>query len=131
MDPFSSVNEGAREFRDWQGQHFAKLADDQKHRDNPVYKVMDAVKKYVEEFERSLDEDHEVGVRLVSYGSTVIFHAEYIGFCPPNVITFSGVTTEGERVQLIQHVSQLSFILKAVPKTNEKPRRIGFNANGA
>jgi hypothetical protein len=131
MDPFSSINKMDRGLMDWQTRHFAKLADDQKHRDNPVYKVMDAVKQYVEEFERSLDDDHEVAVRLVSYGSTIVFHAEYISFCPPSVITFSGVTTEGERVQLIQHVTQLSFILKAVPKTNEKPRRIGFGASGA
>lgn len=30
------------------------------------------------------------------------------------------------KVQFVQHVSQLSFLLVAVQKQQEKPRRIGF-----
>ena len=32
----------------------------------------------------------------------------------------------GARVQLVQHVSQLSVMLKAAPKLNKEPLRIGF-----
>ena len=88
--------------------------------------VCQAIKKYVEDFEAQLDEEHEVGVRLASFGGVVLFHAERIGFSTPNVISFYGLTEEGEKVQLIQHVSQLNFLLKAVKKMEEKPRRIGF-----
>ena len=73
-----------------------------------------------------LDDEHEIGVRLASFGGVVLFHAQQICFTKPNVITFFGVTEEGEKVQLIQHVIQLSFLLKAVKKRDEKPNRIGF-----
>jgi hypothetical protein len=95
-------------------------------KNNPVIDVCEALKSYVEAFEAQLDQDHEVAVRLVSFGGAVQFHAEQIGFSKPNVITFYGVTAEGERVQLIQHVSQLSFLLQAAKKLGETPRRIGF-----
>lgn len=103
-----------------------QIAEQAHLRNNPVIQVCEAIKNYVEEFERELDEEHEVGVRLASFGGVVVFHAEQIGFSKPNVITFYGVTEEGEKIQLIQHVSQLNFLLKAVKKREQKANRIGF-----
>lgn len=103
-----------------------KIAENKHRQDNPVIDVCKAIKDYVEEFERELDDEHEIGIRLASFGGVIVFHAEQIGFSKPNVITFHGVTEEGERVQLIQHVSQLNFLLKAVKKREDKPTRIGF-----
>lgn len=103
-----------------------ELAEQAHLRNNPVIQVCNAIKNHVEEFERSLDQEHEIGVRLASFGGVVIFHAEQISFSKPNVIIFSGTTEEGEKIQLIQHVSQLNFLLKAVKKREETPRRIGF-----
>jgi hypothetical protein len=101
--------------------------NEQQHlRANPVIEVWKSLKTYIEEFERGLDDEHEIAVRLASFGGEIIFHAERIGFSPPNVITFYGITAESDKVQLIQHVSQLSFLLKAVPKLAAKPNRIGF-----
>jgi methylmalonyl-CoA mutase cobalamin-binding subunit len=103
-----------------------EIAEEAHQRNNPVIRVCAAIKEYVQDFEKDLDAEHEVGVRLVSFGGAVAFHAEQIGFRAPNVITFYGTTAEGEKVQLIQHVSQLSFLLKSVKKLDETPRRIGF-----
>ena len=47
----------------------------------------------------------------------------------PDIITFYGRDEIGTQTQLIQHVSQLSVTLRAVPKDAEgddPPRRIGF-----
>lgn len=79
-------------------------------------------------FDEELDQDHEVGVRLVSYGQTVVFHLTHLGFHNPSLIFFYGETPDGHRVQLIQHVSQISFILMAMTKPDpEQPRRpFGF-----
>jgi len=93
---------------------------------NPVIEVCEALKRYVEEFEEMLDHEHEIAVRLAHFGGEVTFHAEQIGFSKPHVITFYGRTADGEKVQLIQHVSQLSFLLKAAKKLAPKPNRIGF-----
>ena len=110
-----------------------KMNDIQNHvsevarlRNNPVIEIGQALKNYIETFERALDNDHEVGVRLASFGGVMMFHAQQIGFSEPNVITFFGVTDDGEKVQLIQHVTQLNFLLKAVKKRDDKPNRIGF-----
>lgn len=104
----------------------SRITEDAHLRNNPVIQVCNAIQDYVETFEHELDEEHEIGIRLASFGGIVAFHAQQIGFSKPNVITFYGITDEGERVQLIQHVSQLSFLLKAVKKQKEKPNRIGF-----
>jgi hypothetical protein len=100
---------------------------DQAHRKaNPVIRASENLKKYIEDFEASLDADHEVALRIASFGGVVQFHAETIGFAKPDLVTFIGVTGEGERVQLVQHYTQLSFLLKAVKKLQPEARRIGF-----
>lgn len=103
----------------------------QQHRyNNPVLDVADALQQYISDFQAGLDPEHEIGVQLASFGGVIFFHAEKISFYKPNVISFEGVTGDGERVQLVQHVSQLNFLLKAARKQGEKPRRIGFVLEG-
>ncbi len=82
----------------------------------------------VREFEERLDESHEVGVRLVSFGQSLVFHVHQIGYIQPNLVTFAGTTDDSQPVRLVQHMSQLSFLLMRVPRLNpEQPRRpIGF-----
>lgn len=96
-----------------------------KHR-NPVIQVFASLKEYVSDFQDTLDEEHEVGANLVSFGREVTFHVHTLGYSAPAIITFHGALENGNRVQLIQHVSQLSFLLVAVKKLGDKPRRIGF-----
>jgi hypothetical protein len=84
--------------------------------------------KMIQDFDASLDQAHEVGVRLVSFGKTVIFALENMGYSNPSLITFRGHTTEGEPVELIQHVSQISILLMRLPRKNpQTPKKpIGF-----
>lgn len=88
-----------------------------------VYK---SLRDSFEQFEAELDTGHEIAIRLVSFGKEVDFRPEKIGFTVPNLITFIGVTEFGERVQLVQHVSQLSYMLRAVKKVHDQPMRIAF-----
>lgn len=101
---------------------------EREHREkNPVIDVCEALKGYIQTFEASLDEEHEVGARLVNFGQSISFHINQLGFSKPNIVTFHGVTETGEIVQLIQHVSQLSVLLVAMKRvTNEPKRTIGF-----
>jgi hypothetical protein len=94
---------------------------------NPVIQVFESLVEYVREFEASLDSEHEVGASLASFGSVVTFHIRQIGHAQPNVITFEGVTSEGNRVKLIQHVSQLNVLLMATKiQPNTEKKAIGF-----
>lgn len=82
----------------------------------------------INDFEASLYHDEEVGVRLVSFGQTVQFHIEDLSYYNPSLIAFIGRLPNGSKVELIQNVAQISFLLMALPKLNEDTpaRRIGF-----
>ena len=84
--------------------------------------------EWINDFHRSLDEEHEVGARLVSFGQAVTFHIDDIGYWNPSLISFQGRTESGESVELIQHVSQISILLVALKRENiNQPKRpIGF-----
>lgn len=81
----------------------------------------------IEAFERALDTEHEVSVKLASFGQNITLSVTDIDYLNPNILLFSGYVG-GQFSTLIQHISQLNFLLVAVKKTNpEKPaRRIGF-----
>lgn len=101
-------------------------AEQQRKLTDPAIHAFKGLMEYIQTFEAGLDEEHEVGARLVSFGSEVRFHVESVGYKAPSLVTFIGVTDSGDRVQLVQHVSQISFLLIAVRKREEKPYRIGF-----
>lgn len=93
---------------------------------NPAEWMYERLGNYIKDFEDQLDSEHEIGARLVSFGQAVTFHIHNVGYWGPDIISFDGVNSEGEKVQLIQHISQLSVLLVAMMKLEEKPRRIGF-----
>ena len=84
--------------------------------------------KNIEEFQDSLDDDHEVGIQLASFGQSILLNVIDIGYSNPCLIHFYGYYN-GNKAHLIQHVNQLSFLLISVPKSDpEKPaKRIGFD----
>lgn len=85
------------------------------------------------EFESALDEEHEIALKLASFGSSVTMLVSNIGYQNPDILYFYGYVN-GKPAQLIQHASQLNFLLTSVEREDkEKPaRRIGYNlTNGA
>jgi len=88
------------------------------------------IMEMITDFDATLDEAHDVGVRLVTFGQTVVFHLDDIGYYDPSLISFYGTTDEGGPVQLIQHVSQISLLLMKLPRKNplEPKRPIGFES---
>lgn len=88
------------------------------------------LEEQIREFEAELDDDSEgVGIQLVSFGQKMIVHIQTINHIQPNLIVFTGRLDEtGAPVRLIQHMSQLSFLLLSLRRLEpEEPRRpIGF-----
>ena len=80
--------------------------------------------EYVIQFEKSINDDEEVAFKMVSFGESIIVYVEDIGYYNPNLVSFVGFVSTGEKVNLIQHITQLSFLLIATKATN--PKRIGF-----
>jgi hypothetical protein len=83
---------------------------------------------WINNFDANLDQEHEVGVRLVNFGQSVTFHLQNLGFRNPSLISFHGITEQDEPVELIQHVSQISILLMRMKRQDaSKPKRpIGF-----
>lgn len=101
-------------------------ADIDFRRDNPVVAAFESLGKYVKKFEEDLDSEHEIGARLVSFGNSITIHVQGVGYSPPSLLSFTGVTDSGDKVNLVQHVSQLSFLLVALPKIGATAYRVGF-----
>ena len=82
---------------------------------------------YIQNFEKQLDRDHEIAIGVTDSGAGIL-RIEGVGYFDPDIVTFYGTDQQGARMQLIQHVSQLSVALRAMAKPGEvpEPRRIGF-----
>ena len=95
---------------------------------NPAEWMHERIVRSINSFEEQLDQDHEIGARLVNFGSNRTFYIEDVGYWGPDIIIFNGKTQDGNSVELLQHISQLSVLLVALekPQEQEKPRRIGF-----
>lgn len=81
----------------------------------------------IKEFENQLNDQQEIAVQLASFGQSVTLNVTSIGYINPSIIKFKGFVN-GQFSELIQNVSQLNFLLMAVPKEilEAPPRRIGF-----
>lgn len=82
---------------------------------------------YIQNFEKQLDNDHEVGLGFAGGGAGMI-KIDGLGYYDPDIVTYYGTNESGAKTQLIQHVSQLNVMLMASPKhiDQAKPNRIGF-----
>ncbi|SMC34965.1 DUF6173 family protein [Sporomusa malonica] len=85
----------------------------------------------VQDFEAKLDQEHEVGMRLVSFGKSTEFSVARIGYMDPSLIWFQGTLSDGSDVELVQHVNQISFMLIKIKRESPQEPRcpIGFCSN--
>ena len=103
---------------------FKERGVDQK---SPAEWMYDRLILYIRNFEGQLDATHEVAMGFAG-GDAGVLRIEGVGYFDPDVVTFYGRDDAGGKTQLIQHVTQVSVILRAMPKqTPDAPaRRIGF-----
>ncbi|WP_147126941.1 DUF6173 family protein [Shimia ponticola] len=82
---------------------------------------------YIQNFEKQLDSNHEVAMGFAG-GDMGVMRIEGMGYFDPDVVTFYGSDPTGAKTQLVQHVTQLNVMLRALPKVTEQAeaRRIGF-----
>ncbi len=78
---------------------------------------------YIQNFEKTLDNTQEF-----AGDSSGVIKIEGMGYYDPDIVTFYGSDPSGTKTQLVQHVTQLSAMLRALPKDveAEEPNRIGF-----
>lgn len=94
---------------------------------SPAQWAYERVILYIQNFEKTLDNDHEVGMGFTG-GDAGVMRIEGLGYFDPDIITYYGTNGAGAKAQLVQHVSQLNVMLVASPKqaNQAEPNRIGF-----
>lgn len=82
---------------------------------------------YIRNFEEQLDQSQEIAMGFTG-GDAGVLRIEGMGYFDPDIVTFYGSDAQGAKTQLIQHVSQLNVMLRALPKpSGDAPAtRIGF-----
>lgn len=103
----------------------AALSREPQDRKTPAQWAYERLILYIQNFEKELDLDHEVGMGFAGSDAGML-HIQGMGFFAPDIVTFYGMDPQGAKTQLVQHVSQLNVMLKAMPKLSEEPARIGF-----
>lgn len=85
------------------------------------------IMEQIHDFEETLDAEHEIALKLASFGSSITMSVTEIGYQNPDLLYFYGFVN-GTEAQLIQHMNQLNFLLTSVEREDKsKPaRRIGF-----
>ena len=105
----------------------AALMDGVRMRENPAEWAFVRLSKLIEDFEKGLDKDDEVGARIVGLPGDGAMSIEDVGFWGPDFILFTGKNADGKPVRLIQHYGQINVFLDVRRKPEERPaRRIGF-----
>ncbi|MFT4960086.1 MAG: hypothetical protein ACI92Z_001163 [Paracoccaceae bacterium] len=94
---------------------------------SPAQWAYERIILYIRNFEEQLDGEHEVAIGFTG-GDAGVLRIEGMGYFDPDIVTFYGSDDMGTKTQLIQHVSQLNVMLRALPKPKESPMpsRIGF-----
>lgn len=82
---------------------------------------------YIKNFEEQLQDTEEAALAFTGADAGVL-RIEGMGYFDPDIVTFYGTDPNGSKTQLIQHVSQLNVILRAMPSEESEGdvRRIGF-----
>jgi hypothetical protein len=96
--------------------------------DNRASEFHKRLRKWIDDFDTTLDQAHEVGACLVSFGQRIVFRLNEMGYWNPSLMIFKGTAEDGNPVELIQHVSQISLLLMKLPRKDpSQPKRpIGF-----
>ena len=82
----------------------------------------------IKEFEDELDDEHEIALKLASFGQSITLAVTDIGYSNPTTLVFYGYVGT-QKATLVQNMNQLNFLLLAVKKADPEkpPRRIGFS----
>lgn len=87
------------------------------------------LRKYIQEFEESLDANHEVGIMMTNFGQSILMQVNQVSYEEPVLMVFKGLVN-GREATLIQHINQLNFMLTSMDKEPDRPKRkIGFSSS--
>lgn len=93
--------------------------------------VAESLHQEILNYQSKLSDIKDVAISIVKFNESITIFVDSIGYIGYNLVRFGGKDSSGKPLELIQHVSQLNFLLMVVPKPSpEVPKRkIGFVLN--
>ena len=84
---------------------------------------------WINDLHKSLDNDHEVGIKIDHLGKQVVFYIDHIAHQNHSMIYFKGHTESGKIVHFVKHSSEISIQLQTLKRRSpESPKTpFGFN----
>ncbi len=87
------------------------------------------LQEYIQNFEKTLAPEYEIALLLTNFGQSISMIVTEISYEESVLIVFKGYV-KGKMSTLIQHVSQLNFLITSVEKEPNRPKHIiGFTAS--
>jgi Family of unknown function (DUF6173) len=86
-----------------------------------------AIFNEIKDFETTLDEEHELGMSIVGGPAGICLHVRDVYRHGTDKLVFVGINSDGSPLRLIQHLSQLNFLMVSAKKVGETVVRIGFH----
>ena len=96
--------------------------------DNYASKFAEELLRQVNEFNSIIGDEYEAGIGIANFGQVVQFPVTGIGYIDPSLIIFYGLDDNKSPCELIQHVSQISFVFTSFKRedTTKIKEPIGF-----
>ena len=79
-------------------------------------------------YQSNLPDEEDVAISIVQFNQSTTILVDSIGYIGYNLVRFGGKDNSGKPLELIQHISQLNFLLTVVqkPESEVPKRQIGF-----
>lgn len=79
-------------------------------------------------YQSNLLDTEDVALSIAKFNESITLLVDSIGYIGYNLVRFGGKDSSGKPLELIQHVSQLNFLLMVVQKPDSEisKRKIGF-----
>lgn len=74
----------------------------------------------IKNFQIKLNETEDIAMAVVQFNQEELLLVDYIGYIGYNLIRFSGKDSKSNPKEIVQHVSQLNFLLTVVPKKEDR-----------
>lgn len=94
---------------------------------NPAKWAVEAICEEIADFEACLDDNHEMAMSIVGGPTGVCLHVRMIRRYGTDKLVFDGINSDGNPLRLMQHLSQLNFLMISAKKIGETAVRIGFH----
>jgi hypothetical protein len=83
----------------------------------------DRLMNQIQDFEKDLESNEEIGAYLSSFGTTFLIQIETVKFHNPFFIIFDGYTIDTkQKVRLVQHTTQLNVLFTSIKLNPEEKR---------